>query len=305
MTDDNNCKHHGTADSVGGDFPNETMRLLIERGSCRSFLDKKIPPEMMDLVLKAGIHAATGGNLQPFSIIKIENKEVSEKLGEMCHQKFIGEAPVNLIFCIDWHRLERWAKLETAPFSGKSAFRHFWISFQDVIIAAQNICTAADAMDLGSVYIGTIMDFPRDIRRMFELPDGVFPVVLLCLGYPKVRPAPRKKLGIDVIVHNEKYHDPADKELLEAFERKYPDRKFETNDERMEYIEQVCRAVHGDDFARKCLASIKERGYINMAQYYFGLHYTADVMPQGNEDFVKMIEEAGFGWFKKFRPPVV
>ncbi|MEW5925651.1 MAG: nitroreductase family protein [Candidatus Zixiibacteriota bacterium] len=304
MTDYDNCKHHGAADAAGGEFPNETMKLLIERGSCRSFLDKKIPQDVMDLVLRAGIHAATGGNLQPFSIIKIEDKRTGEKLGEMCQQKFIGEAPMNLIFCLDWHRLERWAKLAKAPFSAKSAFRHFWIGFQDVIIAAQNICTAADAMGLGSVYIGTIMDFPGDIRRMFELPDGVFPVVLLCIGYPKVRPAPRKKLAVDVIVHNEKYQEPADQMLLEAFENKYPDRKFEITDERMECMEDVCRTVHGNDFAKACLDSIRKCGHINMAQYYFGLHYMANIMPQGNEEFVKMTEEAGFGWFKEFTPPI-
>ena len=304
MADHDKCKHHGTADSTGGEFPNETMKLLIERGSCRSFLDKKIPADVLNLILRAGIHAATGGNLQPYSIIKIEDKQTSEKLGEMCQQKFIGEAPVNLIFCLDWHRLERWAKLEKAPFSARSAFRHFWIGFQDVIIAAQNICTAADAMGLGSVYIGTILDFPRDIIRMFELPNGVFPVVLLCLGYPKVRPAPRKKLAVDVMVHDEKYREFPDQKILDAFQNKYPDRKFEINDERQERIVEVCRTVHGEDFAKECLASIKERGHINMAQYYFGLHYMADIMPQGNEDFVKIIEEAGFGWFREFKPPV-
>ncbi len=201
MSDENNCRHHGSADATGGEFPNETMRLLIERSSCRSFEDNKIPPEVLDLVLRAGIHAPTGGNLQPFSIIKIEDKAVSEKLGEMCYQKFIGTAPVNLIFCIDWHRTERWAGLETAPFSAKDSFRHFWIAFQDAIIAAQNICTAADAMDMGTVYIGTIMEYFDDIRKMLELPDGVFPLVLLCLGYPKERPSPRKKLAVDIIDH--------------------------------------------------------------------------------------------------------
>jgi len=303
MTDNGECMHHGPADNTGGAFANETMRLLIERSSCRSFLDKPIPPDVMEQLFQAGVHAATGGNLQPFSIIKVEDKAVSAELGEKCHQKFIGEAPVNLIFCIDWHRNRRWAELEKAPYSAQNSFRHFWIAFQDVIIAAQNICTAADAMGLGSVYIGTIMDlgYFGDIRKMFELPDGVFPVVLLCLGYPKMRPKPRKKLPVDIIVHNEKYNDPSDSKLLEAFSRKYPDRKFEINDERIGYIEKVCRRVHGDGFALKCLDEIKKRGHINMAQYYFGLHYMADEMPEGNEKFVKVTEDAGFGWFREYR----
>ncbi len=291
---------HGTGESVERKYPNETIRLLHERSSCRSYDDKKVPDDVLKLVLEAGIHAPTGGNLQPYSIIKIEDKKVNQKLGKMCGQEFIGTAPINLLFCMDWRRLRRWAELETAPFSATGSFRHFWISFQDTIIAAQNICTAADAVGLGSVYIGTVLEFFRELKDMFELPDGVFPVVLLCLGYPKARPQPKKKLGVDIIVHDEKYHEYDDSKLLEAFAAKYPELKVSINEERLERMSEVCRRVHGKEFAQKCLSKIKEQGYINWAQRYFGLHYPADVMPEGNENFMKAFEDLGFDWFKEF-----
>jgi FMN reductase [NAD(P)H] len=117
-------------------YPNKTVKLLIERASCRSFSDEKIPLEILNFILSAGIHAPTGGNLQPYSIIKIENKDNIQKLARMCNQDFIKEASVLLLFCIDWHRIERWATLEAAPFTATSSFRHFWISFQDTIISA-------------------------------------------------------------------------------------------------------------------------------------------------------------------------
>jgi nitroreductase len=283
-------------------YPNETIKLLFERSSCREFLDKKIPHDVLRFVLEAGIHAPTAGNLQPYSIIKIEDSETKQKLAEMCGQSFIGKAPVLLLFCIDWHRNERWASLSVAPFTATSSFRHFWVSFQDVVICAQNICTAADSMGLGSVYIGTVIDKPRDIQAMFELPKGVFPVVLLCLGYPTTRSMPRKKLDVDVVVHSERYRKIEDKELLAAYEKKYPDYKLEATDERLERIMKVCQQVHGEEFAKKCAERIKTDGYINRAQHYFGLHYQADVMPEGNDEYLKLMEEFGFNWFKKHSP---
>lgn len=129
----------------------------------------------------------------------------------------MGEAAIHLLFCIDLHRVERWAKLEVAPFTATSSFRHFWISFIDTIICAQNICTAADSLGLGSVYIGTILEFLTDIQDMFQLPKGVFPVVLLCLGYPKVKPLPKKKLDVQVIVHAERYHEMENQKIIDAF----------------------------------------------------------------------------------------
>jgi len=295
--------HHGAGETIGGPFPNETMRLLIDRASCRSFAEKKIPEDVLEMILEAGIHAPTGGNLQPYSIVRIEDPEKKRQLARLCgEQSFIATAPVDLMFCIDWYRSKRWAKLEVAPFTATHSFRHFWISFQDTVIAAQNICTAADAMGLGSVYVGTVLECFPEIGAMLELPDGVFPVVLLSLGYPKVRPQPRKKLGLNMIVHNEAYRKCEDRELLDAFNEKYPALRIQVTEDRLEQIAAVCRRVHGQEFAEKCLARIKENGYISFVQRYFGLHYMADIMPEGNDRYLKIMEEFGFNWFKEYTP---
>ena len=281
---------------------NETIRLLLERASCRNFKDRKIPEEMMNVILEAGIHAPTGGNLQPYSIIMIQSGKTRDKLAEMCGQRFIADAPVNLVFCIDWHRLERWAEMEIAPFTARSSFRHFWISFQDTIISAQNICTAADALGLGSVYIGTIMDFMPEIVDICRLPKGVLPVVLLCLGYPESDMMVRRKLGREMVVHKEHYHEKNDTQLVKAFDEKYHHAKIEKTAERLRRMRQVCERVHGRGFAQKCIDEIERRGYINVAQRYFGLHYSADIMPEGNDGFIDIMKDLGFGWFEKYEP---
>jgi nitroreductase len=295
--------HHGVKEKTKSRNSNPTIRLLLERGSCRGYLARKIPPGILEQVLKAGIHAATGGNLQPYSIIKIESKSTNARLAKLCGQAFVGQAPVNLLFCIDWRRLERWSKLSDAPFTANRSFRHFWISFQDTIISAQNICTAADALGLGSCYIGTVLEFFPVVKRMFRLPNGVFPVVLLCLGYPKAKPLPRKKLPVRVMVHPERYRDLSDKQLVKAFDEKYPGMKVSITPERLKAMDRVCRTVSGPALAGKALNRIQKQGYINPAQRYFGLHYNADYMPMHNDRYLKQMEKFGFHWFKKYVPP--
>lgn len=303
MTYSDMPSHHGVKVVPEGEYPNETMRLLFEKGSCREFRDGKIPPDALRAVLEAGTHAPTGGNLQPYSIIKIEDEESRRWFAELCGQRFIGEAPVLLLFCIDFRRLGRWAGLDVAPFTATSSFRHFWVSFQDTIMCAQNICTAADSIGLGSVYIGTVLEIFTEIRDEFQLPNGVFPVVLLCLGYPKKKILPRKKLGVEAVVHDERYHELEDQELLDAFTEKYsgPDsRSVEITEDRLETISEVCRRVHGDEFAARCVERIRKNGHISAVQRYFGFHYRADRMPMENLDYLKLMEEFGFGWFNKF-----
>ena len=118
--------HHGVDDAISRSYPNETIRLLIERASCRSFSEEPVPDDVLALILEAGIHAATGGNLQPYSIIKITDVDARKKLAVLNEeQMFIATAPVNLLFCIDWFRLKRWAELQDAPFAADNSFRHF------------------------------------------------------------------------------------------------------------------------------------------------------------------------------------
>ena len=295
--------HHGITDTPNEHtYSNQTIETLIERASCRSYTDDAIPPETLELVLEAGVRAATGGNLQPTSIIQIENQETKDWLAEECGQSFIGEAPVLLTFCIDWWRGKRWAELEVAPFSATSSFRHFWISFQDTIICAQSICTAADALGLGSCYIGTIIDMVPALCERLELPESVFPVVLLTLGVPKRPPKVRLKLDPAVLVHKERYQKLDDKALLAAYESKYPGYRVELSEERLAQVQEVCRQVHGSEFAEQCVQKMRENGYISAVQRYFGLHYRANLMPQGNDEYLALMRKRGFEWFEPWAP---
>jgi len=303
MRNNENDKPGGEQKSLEAEvYSNPVIKVLLERASCRNFQDKKIPSEVIEAILKAGIHTPSGGNLQPFSIIQIEDQKTRKELGKMCAQKFIGTAPLNLLFCMDWNRLKRWANLEVAPFTATSSFRHFWISFQDTIIAAQNICTAADSLGLGSCYIGTIIEHIDRVREMFDLPEAVFPVVLLCVGYPVKKPSPSRKLELDAIVHREKYRKIDDDQLIEFFKHKYPGMEIPPSGENLRTIFEVSREAHNEKFARKCIEKIKQQGFINAAQYYFGLHYSANIMPKSNEEFLKKAEEMGFYWFKEYTP---
>lgn len=273
---------------------NDTLKLLHERASCRAFADRDIPQDLLESVLEAGVRAPTGGNLQPYSVIVVREQATRERLAGMCgNQRFIARAPVDLLFCIDWHRSRRWARMEDAPFAADHSFRHFWISFQDTVICAQNICTAADSVGLGSCYVGTVMACLSELREMFNLPQGVFPVVLLSLGYPSVQLQPRPKFPQSIMVHYESYSEPTDEQFREALDTKYEGKTFELTDDRIDTLARVCRAIGGDELADACIGRARRDGAVNMAQYRFGLHYQADRVCRGNPEFIAKLREGG------------
>lgn len=279
---------------------NEVMSILTNRASLRDFSDEPVTDEELEQVLTASLHGASGGNLQPFSIITVRNRDTSSWLGEKCGQEFIGKAPVNLIYCIDLKRTADWCRLEAAPFSADRSFPHFWISFQDTVIAAQNGCVAADSLGLGTVYIGTIMEFWDQCREKFSLPQGVIPVVLVCLGHPgdAGHPSPSPKLPMSLVVHSEKYREPTEDELLKGMRSRY---RFEgqknPDEEAIRTVENACLVSGGPELAERFRRNLQVTGMINIPQFIFGLQYSAAEMHLCNEEYIEAIKRAGLDFF--------
>ncbi|MDM8533967.1 nitroreductase family protein [Clostridiaceae bacterium HSG29] len=279
-------------------YPNEIIKCLYERASVRSFTNQEVTKETLRTIIDAGCHAATGGNLQPYTIIEIRSKEKKEALmATGCMQSIVRNAPVSLLFCIDWHRIEKWAKINHAPHVLLESYRHFWIAFQDTIIAAQNICTATDSLGLGSVYLGTVESCFDELRPMFNLPNGVFPVVIVSLGYPNKLPEIAPKLLYDEIVHHESYQTIDADTIDKMMTKKYGNKKSAPLTEKnLLKLYKASKEVHGEDYANASITYAKELGHIHPAQRYFGLHYVANEIRQGNKEFLDSIRLAGFDW---------
>lgn len=280
----------------------ERISVLLDRSSLRQFADRPVEQSVLDSILDAGVHAASGGNLQPWSAILVREGGTREKLAGMCGQDFMAAAPVHLLFCIDLHRNEVIARTGRAPYTARNAMRHFWISFQDVVIAAQSMSTAADMLGLGSVYIGTIMEFPDEVREMFALPEGVYPVVLVCMGYPPDGAERRstRKLPRHWLVHEERYAEPDPSVLWSDYLVREENRLTPINERTEKAFRTACTVSVDEAFAESCMERAREQGGFNPVQRRFGLHYRADGMPCDNLDFLRAMRDAGLFFFERW-----
>lgn len=277
----------------------KVIEVLKERCSVRNFTDQKIAEDVFHDILDCGIHAASAGNLQPFSIVRLSTDADKEFLAETCHmQGFVKKAAENLLFCIDFHRLKQWAMVNGAPFAANHSHNHFWVIFQDVIICAQTIETAANAYGIHSCYIGTTLECYDEIIDYCQLPEGVFPVVLLSMGYPNQVKEIARKLQVEDVLHNSKYHIYDDEEIKAMYFKKYGEVKYPLNDRTRDKVYQTILKVNGEQQAMKAMQMMDENGYINAAQYRFGLHYVADEMLVGRDEFVKALHRQGIDWIK-------
>ena len=85
-------------------------------------------------------------------------------------------------------------------------------------------CVAAEEKGLGICYLGTTTYNPQMIVEALELPELVFPITTVTVGWPAEQPEQVDRLPLEAIVHEEVYHDytPQDIDRLYAYKESLP-----------------------------------------------------------------------------------
>ncbi len=283
------------------DSAKQVLNHMKERYSCRTFSDENIPDNVLKEILEVGLRAASGGNLQPYSIIVVKDEKNKDVLYKACaEQKFIKDANVNLVFLMDWHKYDIYTKQKNAPFVAYKSFFHFLIALEDIMCTAQTIETAAYLCGIGSCYVGSVIGEATELKETLNLPDKTYPMLVLSLGYPKNDPpAQVKKLSFDTMVFDEKYRNFTDNELFNAYEDKYEGRKTNLpqkepfKSETLELFKNALLTTYSEEEVKKIIEKTIEDGFVNETQRRFGLHYSAHELLEISDEAKLDMEHMG------------
>lgn len=207
---------------------NDVIKTIQNRISLRNYDTKEITKEHLDMILDSAMAAPTAGNQMLYSIIVIKDQKTKEKLSKSCdNQPFIATAPVLLLFVADQSKWFQYYKQNGVPAFAQEKGLLFEapqesdliLACEDTMAAAQNAVIAAESLGIGSCYIGDIIEHYEYHRDLFQLPDYVFPLALLCLGYykPDYPRVHRKRFDKKFVVFSETYHCLTPEEYHEMF----------------------------------------------------------------------------------------
>ncbi|UCE14486.1 MAG: nitroreductase family protein [Candidatus Heimdallarchaeota archaeon] len=180
---------------------NETIHLIENRKSIRAYDKKPLTSEHIDLIINGAMRAPTAGNMMHYSIIEITDQDKKEQLVKTCdNQPFIAKAPLVLLFLADMQRWYDFFEYSLVPdfcHDNNLEFRppqesDLLLACCDALVAAQNAVITAESLGIGSCYIGDIMENIEIHRQMFNLPYWVFPIILICFGFPTASQKKRK-----------------------------------------------------------------------------------------------------------------
>jgi nitroreductase len=207
----------------------KTIETLLNHRSVRFYLPLSVPATAVELAISAAQSAPSSSNLQAWSVVAVEDDERKARFNAVAgNQKQIDQAPLLLVWLADLSRLRGIANHQGSPAEGLDYLESFLLAIIDATLAAQNSVMAFESLGLGTCYIGALRNNPIAVAKELALPNEVFPVFGLTVGYPDpaIRTDIKPRLPRSKIFYREQYDVDAENanfgdynHILRAFQK--------------------------------------------------------------------------------------
>ena len=165
--------------------PNAILAGLLSHRSVRAFRDTPLPDGILETLVAAAQSAPSSSNLQVWSVVAVQDPAHKDRLATLAgNQAFIREAPLLLVWLIDFNRLTDVAAGQGGAVEGLDYTESFTLGAVDTALAAQNATVAAESLGLGAVYVGAIRNRPAGAAEALGLPPKVFALFGMAVGWP-------------------------------------------------------------------------------------------------------------------------
>ncbi len=183
------------------------LATVLDRRVTRRYRPEPIPEPLLQTLLAAAQSAPSKSDLQQYSIILLQDPariaRIADWIGSM---PWIKQAPAFLLFCGDIRRGQQVCALRGREHANNN-IDTFVNATADAALAMAHLILAAEAAGLGTCPISYVRNHVEKIGPLCGLPEGVFPLAGLTLGWPEARNHPSPRLPQNLVVHRERYDD--------------------------------------------------------------------------------------------------
>ncbi len=181
---------------------NPIIETMLNRKSIRRYKDESPSDEIIASIVRAGQQAPFASQL--YSLLLSRHKE-----------KNPFDAPLLFTICVDFHKMERiMTRRNWQMVTNDLSLLFFGI--QDAALMAENMVIAAESLGLGSCFLGNAPYRAEKIAQEYKLPQRVFPLVQLAMGYPAENPPPRPRYPLEFVLFEDEYPDLSEETIGKA-----------------------------------------------------------------------------------------
>ncbi|HTR85788.1 MAG TPA: nitroreductase family protein [Reyranella sp.] len=198
----------------------DVLADMADRRVIRRYTDQPVDPALLDTLCAVALSAPSKSDLQQADIVIVSDKGQRERLeGLLPDNPWVKAAPVFLVFCANNRRHRLLFEWRGRPFVNDHLDPFFNASVDAGIVLATFVA-AADRAGLGTCPISAIRNHPAEVSEILGLPDHVFPVAALGVGWPSFAGVMSPRLGLDVTIHRDRYDEAGLKEKVASYDRR-------------------------------------------------------------------------------------
>lgn len=186
---------------------NAVLQGIAGRGSCRAFRPEPVPVAVIEALSAVALSSPSKSDLQQRDIVIVEDADLKGQLLELVSaQAWIAGVPSLIVFCANNRRQRQLHEMQELDFANDHLDAFFNASV-DAGIALASMVIAAEAAGLGCCPISTVRNHAQVVSDLLGLPDHVFPVAALALGYPSSAPQISPRLPLRATVHVDRFSE--------------------------------------------------------------------------------------------------
>ena len=196
------------------------IRRVLARKTVRRYAERLPEDALLDLLVAAALSSSAKSDFQQASVLRVTDRGKREAIGAMFPaMPWIGVAPVFFVFLGDARRLETIGALRGKSIAN-GTLEGFFNATVDAALALQTFILSAEEAGLGCCPISVIRNKVDAVADILGLPDKVFPVAGLCVGYPAGPGHVSLRLPRSVTVHRDTYRESGLPAAIDDYDRR-------------------------------------------------------------------------------------
>jgi|UniRef100_UPI004047946E FMN reductase [NAD(P)H] len=198
----------------------EELLRMVEHSSHRKWQARELDADLLALLFSCALSAPSKSDLQQADIVHVEDRARVKAIAQLIpDMPWINDAPIFLVFCGNNRRIRQIGEWRGKPFVNDH-LDHFMNAAVDAGIVMTQFIRAAEAVGLVTVPISAVRNHPAQTSEILGLPDAVFPVAGLCVGYPLEPGRIMPRLPTAVTVHVNQFNESGLKEQIDLYDEK-------------------------------------------------------------------------------------
>ena len=211
----------GATIPVAADLPHAgALARMLEHRSQRRYTPQPVGADLLRLLFACALSAPSKSDLQQADIVHVSDGAARTAIADLIPDNpWVRNAPVFLVFCGNNRRIRQVAELRGKTFANDH-LDAFMNAAVDAGIVMATFIHAAEAAGLGCCPISSVRNHAQTVSNLLALPDWVFPVAGLCVGYPSEPGQITSRLPLEVTVHTDRFDEADIAAKIDAYDRR-------------------------------------------------------------------------------------